>query len=382
MIDFSSKTYANILAAMLARIPSTFDKRDTSPIPTALGPAGYQIEGIYIALDALQKQAFVETATGSDLDALAALGGISRRAATPAVRLGVFNTSIILGDRFSTVNGAESINFIATAATDDPLEWWLTAETPGTIGNDYTGPILPITTVPGLTSAQITTIVVAGSDEETDDELRDRLTVALTDKPFAGNIASYRDLFLELDSVESNGESIPVRIGGVQIYPTWNGGGTVKCSIVNAQYLPFADSDLVDLIAETVDPANHSGEGMGLAPIGAQVTVVTATAKTVNVSATISHSASSTISGLQTPIETAIGKYLAEIRSDWGKAATDGSYNSDVLLARVSAAILSVPGVTNVTNLTLNGYALDLELTETATTQETPILGTVTLTEG
>lgn len=36
MIDFTGKTYFSILKAMLDQIPNTYDKRDTSPIPTAL----------------------------------------------------------------------------------------------------------------------------------------------------------------------------------------------------------------------------------------------------------------------------------------------------------------------------------------------------------
>ena len=39
MIDLSQQTYQNILTQMLDQVPATFDKRDTSPIPTALGPA-------------------------------------------------------------------------------------------------------------------------------------------------------------------------------------------------------------------------------------------------------------------------------------------------------------------------------------------------------
>lgn len=121
MIDFRGKTFANIQQSMLERIPNTFDKRDTSPIPTALGPAAFEMEGIYLVLDQIQRQGFVGTAVGSDLEMLAAIGGVSRIPATPAVRLGVFNIPVTLGARFSTVNGVDSINFTVTQATDDPL---------------------------------------------------------------------------------------------------------------------------------------------------------------------------------------------------------------------------------------------------------------------
>ena len=380
MIDFRNCTYQNILAAMLARIPNSYDKRDTSPIQTALGPAAYQIEGVYIALNMMQNQAFIGTAMGQDLDSLAAIGGISRLTATPAVRLGVFNTAVSLGDRFSTINGSDSINFKVTAATANPLEWWLTAETPGAIGNQYSGPILPINTIPGLTSAQLTTIIVSGSDEETDDELRDRLILALTDRPFAGNIAAYRKYLLEM--TEAGGQ--PIRIGGVQVYPTPNNqGGQVLCSVVDADDMPFAQ-EVVDLIQEEIDPANYQGKGLGMAPIGALVTVVTPTPQNIDVDATVSHTAGSSMDAIRTAVTAALNDYFAEVRSEWGTAEVSNplTYVSNVYIARVTAAILGVTGVTNVTNVTLNGSASDIVLTENATTQQVPVLRNVSLTEG
>lgn len=378
MIDFSGKTYAAILADMLARIPASYDKRDTSPIPTALGPAAWAIEGVYLALAQIQNQAFVGTAVGSDLDSLAALGGITRLSATPAVRLGVFNTAISLGDRFSTINGANSIDFVATAATADPLEWWLTAETPGTIGNQYTGNILPISTIQGLTSAQITDIIVSGSDAETDEQLRTRLVQALTDRPFAGNIAAYKDALLEITEIDGTS----VRIGGVQVYPTWNGGGTVKCSVVGADHLPVSNA-LLTLIQDYVDPTINSAEGIGIAPIGAVVTISTPSAATVNITATVTHTPGTTLADIQAQAAVAIGEYLADVRSEWGTPEADAlTYVSNVYLSRVTAAIVGISGVTNVTAVKINGSAADLVLTETAATQQTPVLGTVTLTEG
>ena len=78
MIDFTQETYQNILQTMLGRIPDTYDKRDTSPIPTALGPAAYVLEGFYLTLNQVQRQAFIQTAAGQSLvlyDGDAVVGG-------------------------------------------------------------------------------------------------------------------------------------------------------------------------------------------------------------------------------------------------------------------------------------------------------------------
>ncbi len=133
-------------------------------------------------------------------------------------------------------------------------QYQLAAETPGAIGNEYTGPILPITAIPGLTSAQITDILVPGDDTETDSAFRERLIEALNNRPFGGNIADYRQNVLAIDGV-----------GGVQVYPTWNGGGTVKLSVLGADFLP-ASSTLVEKVQNAIDPPPNQGLGAGLGP--------------------------------------------------------------------------------------------------------------------
>ena len=370
MIDFSQYTYAFLRQQMLSQVPDTFDKRDSAPLPTAISPAAYVLAGFYLTLNQVQQQAFVQTASGQSLDYLGVLAGMTRYPASPAVRLGVFNTAVPMGARFSTVNGENSINFFVTAAESEANQYQLTAETPGTVGNEYTGPILPITNVPGLTSAQITDILVPGDDEETDDAFRQRIISALNNRPFGGNIADYQQNIMAIDGV-----------GAVQVYPTWNGGGTVKCSILGADYMP-ASSELVQNVQTAIDPPT-SGQGMGLAPIGAQVTIVAPTELTVNVSATLTLAPGYSIEQVQPLVEASIEAYLLSVRQAWGNqmGSTTAEYVADVYLSRVTAAIVGTTGVVNATNVQLNGSTADLILMETGTTQQVPVMGTVTLSE-
>ena len=370
MIDFQTYTYAAILAQMLAQVPAQYDKREGSIIQTALGPAGYALEEVYMLLGQVQDAAYIPTAVGADLDMLAVLGGVTRYPASAAVRLGVFNIDVPIGSRFSTVNGADSINFIATEKVSTG-QFRLTAETPGTIGNQYVGPILPITYIQGLNSAQITDILIPGDDTETDTEFRERIIEAMTNRPFGGNVASYRQEVLGMDGV-----------GAVQVYPTWNGGGTVKLSILGANWAP-ASSELVETVQNAIDPPPNQGLGYGLAPIGAKVTVVAPTAVTVNVSATLTLEPSVTVEQVQSAVETAVGNYLQSVCQTWGDLDSSGlpNYSSVVYVARVLAAIIGVSGVVNASNVQLNGAAQDITLTETGTTQQVPQLGTVTLSD-
>ena len=78
---------------MLDRVPDTYDKRDTAPIPTALGPAAFVMEGFYLSLDQVQRQAFVQTASGPVsythlpwMDSCSSTAGCSPRSKTAGTR--------------------------------------------------------------------------------------------------------------------------------------------------------------------------------------------------------------------------------------------------------------------------------------------------------
>ena len=442
MIDLSGYTNQNLQAAMLALISDRFDKRDTSPIQTAIGPAAYALEEFYLNLNNVQKGAFISTAQGDDLDQLAIIGNVTRQAASYAVRLGVFDQQIPTGARFSTVNGANSINFtctgsysrtgtaeinqslwntaglgtgtfvftcdedswvydgetvalgiygitlegtfirgdiltvtatensvsIAVTMTEEYYAFQLTAETAGSIGNDYSGPILPISVIPNLSYAYIADILVLGDDEETDDELRERLIETLTVRPFGGNITAYRQAALAIDGV-----------GACQVYPTWDGGGTVKLSLLGTDYSP-ATATVVANVQNEIDPPPQ-GSGLGMAPIGAVVTVTSAAAVSIDIVAVVDLAPGYNLAQLTPLMEAAISDYLLSIRKEWDSQIGAGEYSSVVYRSRLITAILSVTGVVNVSSLTLNGSSSDVTLTESGTVQQVPIEGTVSISE-
>jgi len=377
MIDFTEQTYANILARQLERVPDSLDKREGSIIQTALGPESWYIEGLYLVLTQMQQNGFALFAVGEYLDYKAAERGLTRSKATAAKRLGIFNTSLQLGDRFSTIAGASSVTFYVSkyiGMDGANYEYELTCETEGTIGNDYTGALLPITFIQNLNFSEITSIIDDGTNEESDDSLRARYLSSLIELPFAGNIASYRQAILAEDDV-----------GAVQVYPVWQGGGTVKCSILNANFDP-ASPELVDRIQEMICPpeesdSNPSQNGYGLAPIGAAVTIGTATPLIVNVSMNIQLSSGHTVESVRPAVNATIDNYLLGVRKSWGAAITTTKieYPVWVYVAQVTAAILAVEGVVNVTNTKLNGADNDLKLIENGDLQQLPIKGTVTI---
>lgn len=369
MIDFSGKTYRALLEKMLDRVPSSLDKREGSMIQTALGAGSYSLEDFYLDLAKVQAGGAIQTAVGEDLDNLAVLANVTRYPASPAVRLGEFNLDDIpIGARFSTIDGGDSVNFAVTSKTG-PGQYRLTCETPGVIGNSYTGPILPITVIQGLTSAQITDILVPGDDTEEDEPFRERIISALRERPFGGNVADYKRVVRAIDGV-----------GDLQVYPTWDGGGTVKLSIIGADWLP-ASVQLVETVQTVADPPPNQGMGYGTAPIGAAVTVAAPEPVAVNVSAVLTMRAGYDLEQLRPLVEQAVDGCLLSVRREWAEPDADRltSYSCWVYLARVVSAILQVPGVVNAAGVTLNGGTEDLQLIETGQLQQVPVLGEVTL---
>lgn len=379
MIDFSSYTKENILYWQLQRITDAIDKREGSMIYTALGPAAWTHEGFYFDLDKVQKNAWVFTAVGKYLDWKTQERGIYRNVATPAKRLGVFNTFIPEGFRCSTVNGANSLTFFATADCRKEKDGYyvtLICEKDGTDGNDYYGQLLPITYITGLTTAQMSDILIPGTDEETDDALRNRYILSLKEQAFAGNIAAYRKEILDIDNV-----------GAVQIYPVWQGGGTVKCSVLDANY-NAASWQLVQEIQNYICPPEDGGKepsdkGYGFAPIGAVVTISTATEYRVDLSIGVTLQPGYSISSVTLKIEEAFQNYLLQIRRNWGTpvSATLANYIIYVYIAQISSAILNVDGIVNVVDTQINGGTKDILLVENGYTQQVPVMGKVNIYE-
>lgn len=379
MIDFSGYTREEIQKEMLKQVPSRIDTREGSVIQTAIGPAAWYLEGLYMVLDQIQQNAYARTAVGQFLEYIAEERGIHRKKATSAVRKGTFDTEVPEGSSFKTVNGANSVIFISgemLSKTDGSYVYKMTCTTPGTAGNAYVGRMLPITAVSGLTSAEIGEIMLSGSEEEDDESLRNRYFATFEVAAFGGNLTSYRNTILAMEGV-----------GAVQVYPAWKGGGTVLCSILNSQLKP-ADSGLIERVQNIICPAENEGDepspnGFGMAPIGASVTIATAKILILNISCKIQvvEGAAATTEIYQEQIEQKIRGYVDSVCSTWGNPIKGQKieYAVAVYISRIAVAILSIEEIVNVTDIQINGFGDDLILTETAQLQQIPELGVVTI---
>lgn len=374
-------TYEYLMELALSLVPEDRDKREGSVIYDALAPFCQLLAAGAIQLRNFYTQTYAVSATGEYLDNRAAEQGISRFPSTYAIRkISVADedgnpVALPMGARFSTVSNTNPVNYVVTAQyVEDGVSvlgsYEATCEEAGVIGNEYSGNLINITFIQGLATATMTSVLVPARDQETDDELRERYFTVLNQKAFGGNIADYRAKVMEMAGV-----------GAVQIYPVWNGGGTVKLSIIDPSYGPCS-SEFVSLIQNEIDPENAQGEtgtGLGIAPIGHKVTVVTPEEVVINVSASIVLGTNYTRGQVEEPIKQALTNYIQSLRESWADAIDLNTYSCDVFVSRVSAAIVNVPGVANVTRVTLNGNAQDISLVQTGTLQQLPKLGEVTL---
>ena len=253
---FEAITFEVILQRMLDRIPNNIDKREGSIIYDALAPAAVELQNMYIDLDVILQETFADTSSRTYLIKRASERGLSPYPATYAVLKGVFNINVPIGSRFSL----DEYNYTVTEKIEDNV-FKLQCETIGVEGNRHFGTLIPIEYIRGLESAELTELLIPGEDEEDTEEFRQRYFDSLDPQSFGGNIADYKQ---KVKSIQG--------VGGVKVYPVWNGGGTVKLVVLDSEYKK-PTTELIDLVQTTIDPIQNQGTGLGLAPVGHVVTV-------------------------------------------------------------------------------------------------------------
>lgn len=349
---YENQTYEVIMARLLNNVSSDIDKSEGSFIWDALSPAAIELAQAYIAIDLAINQSFIVTSTGAYLDRGTAEMGVSRIVASYAVGnvtlTGMTGTIIPSGTLLATTQGTQFRTTVdATIGTEGTITVSIKAVVAGGNGDLPGGTITVIpVVVSGLISVNNATATYGGENEETDEELRIRYFTEISQRSEAGNVAQYEKWATEYAG-----------IGRSKVFPLWNGANTVKVSILNANNV-VASQALIDDFQSYLDPG-ASGLGNGVAPIGAVVTVVTATAISINVSTNVVLAAGYTEA---TGVQEAIESYFATL-----------AYNkSTVSYLGVAAKILDVASIDQVKSLTINSGTSDIALG----IEEIPEIGT------
>lgn len=326
----------------LATIPNTFDKREGSILYDAFAPAALELSKMYIELELVMRETFADTASREYLIRRAAERGIAPESATRAIGRGEFNLDIPIGSRFSL----DKFNYIATEQLAEGA-YKMECETPGREANGYTGKLIPIQYIQGLQKAELTEILIPGEEEEETEEFRKRYFTSLKSEAFGGNKRDY----------EEKATSIP-GVGGVKIYPVWNGGGTVKLVVVNSEYQKPA-KELIEEIQTKFDPVENQGKGLGLAPIGHVVTVEGAEESLIEIGLSIIYQTGWNWQKIKEKAESTIDNYFLELNQKW--AQTEAVV---VRISQIETRLLDLDGVLDVSHTKLNGIEENLVLPE------------------
>ena len=283
---------------MLLRVTEKVNKREGSLVRTALAAAAWAVEGLYIDLLEVQKQAYGTSATGDYLDLKVAERGLKRQSATKEVCILKCNlNSLELNFQFGDSSGYTwnvTSAVLGDADSEGLYSYYITCQTSGVIAEPE-GDLRPLSFLSDLKVARFGDIVLVGEDDESDDDLRKRYEESLVEIAFAGNVDAYREKILE---TEFSVLGATATVGALQVYAVTNAvgtisGGNVKIWIVNSDF-EVASSALVAAVQETICPMYNGvavGLGNGFAPIGASVHIATATTTpilTVDIAVTLS----------------------------------------------------------------------------------------------
>ena len=362
---YSNQTYEVILERALNRVSTDVDKREGSLIMNALASSAVEHTNLYILLSDAIKNGYALTAIREYLILRCQERGITPYEATKAVLKGKFNVEIPIGSRFNL----NDLNYITTEyiETVGAYHYYqLECETAGTLGNKYFGDLSPIEYYAKNLKGELIDLLIPAEDEEETEALRKRYLDSFNSTAFGGNKRDYVEKVKALEDV---------RVGGVVVIPTWQGGGTVKLIITDSEF-NGATPAMVSAVQEAIDPPPQ-GTGTGIAPIGHTVTVVSATAKIINISFRLTFADGYTWAQIEDSAIEAIGGYLAEMRENWESGGLI------VRISQVENRVLNIDGVIDIADTMIGTYDDEGNLTYKSENlmleqEEIPVLGGVT----
>lgn len=390
-------TYKEILRRMLGRVSDKFDKREGSVIFDTHSPAALELEILYAELNRIIAEGYGDTASREYLILRCRERGITPYQATYAILKGKFTPATIdvVGKRFNL----GTLNYVVIEKIADD-EYRIQCETPGTVGNQYLGQLIPIEYIEGLETAELSEVLIPGEDEEDTEELRTRYFNSFDERAFGGNARDYIEKTNAIPGVGStkvtrawNSDLRPADMIPNETVEAWyrgfietavptvkawletvysaaadkklTVGGTVLLTILNSEY-GIPTDELIQTVQTAIDPEQNAGEGYGLAPIGHVVNVKKADAIMIDVKTDITFDVGYGWNNLQTSIDEAIQAYLLELRKTWA--------DSPYLVVRVSqieTRLLNIKGIVDVRNTKINSSEDNLTLGK----YEVPILG-------
>lgn len=339
---FEHLTEQLLLDEALANVESNVDKREGSIIYDALSPHSIQLYELYLSMDGLLREMFGDTASREFLIKLCLERGITPDPATPALRKGEFNIDVPIGSRFNL----DTLNYVVTEKISEGV-FILTCETLGIVGNEQFGTLIPIEYIEGLTSAELTDVLVPGEEEEDTESLRKEYLDSFDSLSFGGNRKYYKEKVHQLQGV-----------GGIKLYRIRNGIYNVKLVAMDAQFNAPTPT-MLDELRTAIDPEANQGEGMGIAPIGHVVNIIGVNEVPVDIKFNLSYLPDYDWSTIEADILDIIDDYFLELKKTW-----EASQQLIIRISHIESRVLEVLGIMDVSNTLINNLPENLILGE------------------
>ena len=343
------KSSEEILNDMLNNLPEEYDKTEGGLFYDNLAPISIEFSNFRDIMDYIHKMGFADTSEGIFLEKIAGTVGISRREAIKSVGeveiKGEAGTVIQIGTKVSSDTLIfETVEEKTVDSTGKVIVPAKSVES-GSINNVGIGAIkyFPVT-IQGLTKVTNLKPFAEGYDAETDEELRARYYIKVREPATSGNVYHYRQWCLAVSG-----------IGGVKVFPLWNGNGTVKLVLMDTNGLA-PGTDLLNRVRNYVEEQR---------PIGATVTYSAAISKIINFTGKVRI-------GTETTIQKVNEEFKKKVIEYFRKSAFKDDYLS---YAKLGNILLNVTGVSDYLDFKVNNGLTNITLG----VEDVPTFGTASI---
>lgn len=345
---FEDQTPEIIRSRILSRMESNLQTREGSYTSDMVSPVAFELWRVCMTLDEFISAFYVDENSGKYLDMHAELLGLARRQGTKASAVinftGRDGATIPAGTSFFTASGLEFALSDDVVLVDGAGTGTLTASQVGDEYNVDPGEVDRILrNISGLDSFYNDS-ASGGTDQESDASLYARIVARRKEPPTSGNESHYKEWALSCNGV-----------GDARVTPLWNGPGTVLVIILGYDKHPV-DDVVTGACADYIETKR---------PVGACVTVMSAAATGISVSATVTLDANMSFAAVRAAFVSKLDTYLQSL----------AFVQYVVHINQIGALLLSVDGVIDYADLTVNGGKSNVEIDSTAV----PVIGEVTL---
>ena len=346
-------SYEEIISRCLSKVPAEIDKREGSIIFTALAPICLEISNAYQEIYNMLDLSYIETAHEKYLDMVCIPFGVKRNQAKKCLKRALIVTDIeIISEKFS----AQQKIFIVKEKIDENI-FIIEAENFGDEYNQISGKLTSILNILGIQSAEIIENYSLSNDQESDDNLRNRAINHIFSKPFAGNISDYIEKATSIDSVHF-----------VKVFTASDmGEQNVHLLLLNSQKQP--------VLNQTLDMAKKlfkgDLDGLGLAPIGHQVSFSTCVLKDINISARIKVNSNLALENIKIKASKRVEDYINNLAFD----------TAQISVARVLSSILQDEQILDADLIEINDASINFNLSKTHQNFEIPRIVSISISE-